>query len=288
MAASLPATSARPSSRAQSAACWTAIPSASASADATTRATCPIGSRAGSATARWPGPSSSAPPATRATASSTAASSAAANGRPAASLDLDAAIAADRQRHPRGPTSYRPTDHKLRYLDAATPLCPHTRYRRRPECADGAADRLVRRKLVLSDTARHPADPDDPGTAARGVAAGCLLHSRLGGGRAPRLRDRLFPVRYDRAANPRILPCDGSLRRAEGRFRPVGHLDHHPQGDDPDPLQADHNRERRRAFRPLGLYRRLDHLAQPAVLSRRRAAVVVRRCRPPLHRKTPD
>ena len=34
-------------------------------------------------------------------------------------------------------------------------------------------------------------------------------------------------------------------------FARMGRVDHHPQGDDPDPLQAGHDRQRRRAIRPL-------------------------------------
>src|SRR5213595_868725 len=90
--------------------------------------------------------------------------------------------------------------------DAETSLRTHPGARRRPECVAGAADHFFRGKLVLSDPARHPADPDDPGAAARRMAARRLLHPGLGGGRAARLRDRLLPVRYARTANPRILP----------------------------------------------------------------------------------
>src|SRR6267154_2735708 len=200
MAASLPAISARPSSRGQSAARSTAIPSASALADAMTRATCPTGSRAGSAMARWPGPSSSAPPATAATASSTAASSAAAPGRLTESPE------------PETPLAAQTTNLRARMLQ-----------------------RLYARMLDIA--------------AGPNALTALLIISFV--------ESSFFPI------PPDILLIPMILARPRAAWR-------------------------RGAFRPRFLYRRLDHLAQPAVFPGRGHPVAIRRRRPALHRTPPD
>ena len=62
-------------------------------------------------------------------------------------------------------------------------------------CDVDPGHRLVRRKLVLSDSARRHADPDVAGAARPGLLLRDRLHAHVGRRRHPRLRDRLLPLR---------------------------------------------------------------------------------------------
>ena len=66
------------------------------------------------------------------------------------------------------------------FKHARSPLFANAGARRQPPCDGGAGGDFLRRELVLSDPARHPADPDDPGAAAAGLAARRGVHARLG------------------------------------------------------------------------------------------------------------
>src|SRR5215472_10880389 len=167
-------------------------------------------------------------------------------------------------------------------------LLPSTRPCGQPSCDVGDGGHVLRRKLVFSDTARHPADPDDPGTAAPRLAYRRSLHGFLGARGIYRLCDRLFFVRRGGPAGARILSCNGQIRGAPGGLCTLGRLDHYLERADADSVQARHDRERCGAIRPAGLRVRLPRFPQPALLSPRGAAVVVRRRGPRVHRASAD
>src|SRR6185437_11343502 len=70
-------------------------------------------------------------------------------------------------------------------------------------------------------------------------------------------------------------------------LRPMGRLDHHPQGHDAHSLQAHHHRQRRLPVQSRRFCRRLADLAQPALLPGGGATALVRRADPAVHRAPP-
>ena len=110
------------------------------------------------------------------------------------------------------------------------------------------------------------------------IAAVCTVASVLGGFLGYAIGYFLF----DAIGRPvlEFYHAMGRYDALKAGLRRMGRVDHRDQGADPDPLQADHDRQRRRTISTLVAVRaRLARVAQPAVFSARGAVVVVRRHR---------
>ena len=101
---------------------------------------------------------------------------------------------------------------------------------------------LVRRELVLSESARCHAAADVAGAAGPGLPFRAGLHAHVGRRRHSRLRDRLFPVQVAWAVADAALRLRRQDRMVPAAVPRVGRLVHPDQGPDADPVQARHHR----------------------------------------------